>query len=68
CHAILAVMLLSLATLNWLLRFEQGVAQVVPWGLYLSLLTGLLIAVTGILGGQLVYEYGVGVDTDETPP
>lgn len=68
CHAILAVMLLSLATLNWLLRFEQGVAQIVPWGLYLSLLTGLLIAVTGILGGQLVYEYGVGVDTDETPP
>lgn len=67
CHAILAVMLLSLATLNWLLRFEQGVAQIVPWGLYLSLLTGLLIAVTGILGGQLVYEYGVGVDTDETP-
>lgn len=71
-HAILAVMLLSLATLNWLLRFAVGAAEasaihILPWGLYLSLLTALLISVTGILGGQLVYEYAVGVETEETP-
>ena len=66
-HAILAVMLLSLATLNWLLRVEAGITQVLPWGLYLSLLTAVLISITGVLGGQLVYEYAVGVDTEETP-
>lgn len=66
CHAILAVMLLSLATLNWLLRFstEEDTA-IIPWGFYLSLLSGLLISVTGYLGAQLVYEYAVGVDLEE---
>jgi uncharacterized membrane protein len=66
CHAILAVMLLSLATLNWLLRFStEADVAILPWGLYISLLTGLLIAVTGFLGAQLVYEYAVGVDLEE---
>ncbi|MDO8906921.1 MAG: DUF2231 domain-containing protein [Pseudohongiella sp.] len=66
CHGILAVMLLSLASLNWLLRFSAGAdTAILPWGLYLSLLSGLLIGVTGFLGAQLVYEYAVGVDLEE---
>lgn len=66
CHAVLAVMLLSLASLNWLLRYTSDAAEaIVPWGLYLSLLSGLLIGVTGFLGAQLVYEYAVGVDLEE---
>ncbi|MGP0173562.1 DUF2231 domain-containing protein [Pseudomonas sp. NCHU5208] len=63
CHAIIAVMMLSLASLNWLLRYagpEQGMER---WGLYLSLLTATLIALAAYLGGRLVYEHGVGVDT-----
>ena len=64
CHAIFAVMLLSLATLNWLLRIGEPAAQIWPWGLYVSLLSGALIAITGILGGHLVYEFAVGVDID----
>lgn len=68
CHAVLAVMLLSLATLNWLLRIDGPEAQILPWGLCISLLTALLIAITGILGGQLVYEHAVGVDTEEALP
>lgn len=63
CHAILAIMLLSLASLNWVLRYE-GVTEVYPWGLYLSLLSGGLIAITGWLGGQLVYEHAVGVEVE----
>ncbi|MCH8553345.1 MAG: DUF2231 domain-containing protein [Natronospirillum sp.] len=63
CHAIMAVMLLSLASLNWLLRVGDPVSVIWPWGLYLSLLTGGLIAITGFLGGKMVYEFGVGVDT-----
>lgn len=66
CHAILAVMLLSLASLNWLLRYTTDAAgAIVPWGLYLSLLSGLLIGTTGFLGAQLVYEYAVGIDLEE---
>ena len=64
-HAILAVMMLSLATLNWLLRYTDAAAHIFPWGAYLSLLTGALIMATGLLGGQLVYEYAIGVNTHE---
>lgn len=63
CHAILAIMLLSLASLNWVQRFE-AVEAIWPWGLYVSLLTGALIAVTGFLGGRLVYEHAVGVNVE----
>jgi len=62
CHAIFAVMLLSLASLNWLLRYGDSAGAILPWGAFLSLVTGGLITITGILGGQLVYEYAVGVD------
>jgi uncharacterized membrane protein len=64
-HAIMAVMLLSLASFNWLLRVSDPAALIIPWGLFLSLLSALLIAITGYLGGRLVYEYGVGVDVEE---
>jgi uncharacterized membrane protein len=63
CHSILAIMMLSLASLNWVVRYE-AVEAIFPWGLYLSLLTGALIAVTGVLGGQLVYEHAVGVNIE----
>lgn len=64
CHAILAIMMLSLASLNWIQRVEASEA-VYPWGLYLSLLTGALIAATGYLGGNLVYEQAVGVNVED---
>ncbi len=62
-HAMVAVVMLSLASLNWLWRF-LGEA-LLPWGLVLSLATAALIALAGWLGGQLVYEYAVGVDLDD---
>ncbi|HSJ80412.1 MAG TPA: DUF2231 domain-containing protein, partial [Thiobacillus sp.] len=64
CHAILAIMMLALASLNWLQRFEAAEA-IYPWGLYVSLLTGVLILITGAFGGQLVYEYAVGVNVED---
>jgi uncharacterized membrane protein len=62
CHAILAVMMLSLASFNWLLRLDNVATYILPWGAYVSVLTAILIFLTSILGGRLVYEYGVGVD------
>lgn len=63
-HAILAVMLLSLASFNWLLRIDTPDLHIFPWGLLASGTSGLLIAAASFLGGQLVYEHAVGVDTD----
>ncbi|MGM8225475.1 DUF2231 domain-containing protein [Cellvibrio sp. ARAG 10.3] len=67
CHAILAVMLLSLASLNWLFRLDAADVNILPWGVYLSFLTGVLIASASYLGGRLVYEHAVGVEVEEPP-
>ena len=64
CHAIVAVMLLSIATFNWLIRVNDAGEWLQPWGLFLSILAAVLIAVASVLGGQLVYEHGVGVEQD----
>ncbi|MGM0570529.1 DUF2231 domain-containing protein [Marinobacter sp.] len=66
CHGIMAVMLLSLATLNWLLRLGDAQALIVPWGLYVSLLSGVMISITSFLGGQLVYDHAVGVASEKS--
>lgn len=63
CHAILAVMLLSLASFNWLQRFAMT-EPLGPWGLYTSLLTVGFTIATGWLGGLLVYEHAVGVEVE----
>ena len=63
-HAIFALMMLSTASLNWLLRFNGSPLEIFPWGLYLSTLTAVLILLTSVMGGYLVYEYGVGVNIE----
>ena len=62
CHATFAITMLSLATFNWMLRMPDPAVNILPVGIYMSLLTVVLIFLTSIMGGQLVYEYGVGVD------
>lgn len=66
CHGIMAVMLLSLATLNWLLRLGDAQALIIPWGLYVSLVSGVMISITSFLGGQMVYDHAVGVAADKS--
>ncbi|QOR37842.1 DUF2231 domain-containing protein [Billgrantia diversa] len=64
CHAILAVMMLSLASLNWLWRYLDTF-PLLPWAMALSLLTAALVGLTGVLGGMLVYDHAVGVDIED---
>ncbi|MCK0512437.1 DUF2231 domain-containing protein [Aromatoleum buckelii] len=62
CHAVIAVMMLSLASLNWAMRYREGAEQLAGWELYLSLLTAGTIGLAAYLGGRLVYEHAVGVE------
>ncbi|GGJ83676.1 DUF2231 domain-containing protein [Pseudomonas matsuisoli] len=66
CHAIVAIMMLSLASLNWLLRYQAPGETLERWGFFITLLTAALIALAAYLGGRLVYEHGVGVDIDQS--
>lgn len=63
-HGILAITMLSLASFNWIWRLDDAIAPILSWGIYVSVLTAAMIAVTSALGGILVYEYGVGVDME----
>ena len=65
-HAIIAVMMLSLATFNWILRLGDDPGSLVfPWGAGLTMLTAGFIGLAAYLGGRLVYEHAVGVDTSD---
>lgn len=64
-HAIGNVIVLGLALLNSFVHASDGWTAVVPWGLTLSAVTVLLLAVTVWLGRSLVYRHGVGVDSHD---
>ncbi len=58
----------SPALLNLSLRLGSAEAAILPWGLWRSLLTTALLAVTGWPGGELAYRPMIGVtghDGDE---
>jgi len=60
-HFVVAVMLLSVAFLNWFMRLSDPVSALYPWGIGMSFLGFLLVSAAGWLGGKLVFEERVGV-------
>jgi uncharacterized membrane protein len=60
-HAIGNVVAVVLAIFNLLIHSRDAYTSVVPTGLVLSVLTVLILLVTGYLGGEMVYRHGVGV-------
>ena len=59
-HAVAAMMLLSVAGLNWGLRLHMPDA-VLPHGLLLSLLAAGLTGLAGWHGGKLIFPHGIGL-------
>jgi uncharacterized membrane protein len=65
-HALLNFIALALFTLSWVLRTQWGAGVVgrTSWIPELMAIVGVaVIFASGWLGGSLVYEHGVGVDT-----
>lgn len=60
-HATVAMMLLSVLGASWGLRLDNAAGAILPWGLLLSLLALVLVALAGWHGGKLVFEHQVGV-------
>ena len=59
-HLIGNLIVLVLAFFNALVHTRDGWTSVVPIGLTLSIITVLILPVTGWLGWTMVYRYGVG--------
>lgn len=64
-HFLAAVMLLAVGAINWMFRMREPIESVLPQGIYLSALTAAMVAVTGWLGGKLVFEHQVGIHEEE---
>lgn len=63
-HAVAAMMLISIAGLNWGLRLVDETA-VLPHGLLLSLLASIFTGLAGWHGGKLVFDHGIGLIISE---
>lgn len=63
-HFVVAMVMLSVAAANWMLRLDSPAAFIVPWGMYASALGAFMVAVAGWMGGKLVFEHKVGIDFD----
>lgn len=59
-HLLAAVMALSLGAANLRLRWDDPVEAALPWGLFLSTLTAMMVALAGWLGGTLTFGHGIG--------
>lgn len=59
-HAIAAMTLIAIAGTNWGVRL-QDFDLVLPYGLGLSVLAGILTGLAGWHGGKLVFDHGVGL-------
>src|ERR1700761_8762380 len=60
-HAIGNLIVLVLAFFNALIHTRDAWTSVMPVGLILSIITVLILPITGWLGWSMVYRHGVGV-------
>jgi uncharacterized membrane protein len=58
-HMIGNLVVVVLALVNWYMRYRSGGA--VDYGIWLSLVTVLVLLFTGWKGGELVFRHGVGM-------
>jgi uncharacterized membrane protein len=62
-HFIGNAAVLIIALISVLMRWDNPEAAVMPWGLLLSVVTGLILIVTGWYGGELAYRHKVGISS-----
>ncbi|MBF2006480.1 MAG: DUF2231 domain-containing protein [Chlorogloeopsis fritschii C42_A2020_084] len=60
-HLILNVSALVLTIINLVLRWDNPVMPILPWGLVLSVIVASLLGVSGWYGGELIYRHKISV-------
>jgi uncharacterized membrane protein len=59
-HFILAIMAMSIAATNLMLRWNDEAAAILPWGILVSALNVVMLSFAGWLGGNLVFRHLIG--------
>jgi uncharacterized membrane protein len=62
-HFIGNLILMGFAVVNLMIRNDNYVDAILPWGLALSVVSVIILAFTGWFGGELVFRHKVGVDS-----
>ena len=65
-HMAINLTVVALFIVGWVIRLGAGYDQVSIAGFVFSILALLLLGVSGFLGGELAYRYGVRVADEET--
>jgi uncharacterized membrane protein len=60
-HMILNVAILVLSALNFILRVGEPESRILPLGLLLSVIVGILTSISGWFGAELSYRHKIGV-------
>lgn len=60
-HAGLNIIMVLIELYNFYVRYTLGPSAVLYSGLVMSVISVIIIAITGWLGGEMVYRHGVGV-------
>ncbi|MFQ4143019.1 DUF2231 domain-containing protein [Chlorogloeopsis sp. ULAP02] len=66
-HLILNVSALVLTIINLVLRWNNPVMPILPWGLVISVIVASLLGVSGWYGGELVYRHKISVIGNGNP-
>lgn len=60
-HGIINIVALMISLASFLIRYSDPATAVIPAGILMSGVVVVLLAISGWLGGDLVYRHGVGV-------
>ncbi|WP_208345574.1 DUF2231 domain-containing protein, partial [Aetokthonos hydrillicola] len=66
-HLILNASALVLTIVNLLLRLNNPVSPILPWGLILSVIIATLLGLSGWYGGELIYRHKIAVIGNGNP-
>ncbi|RAM50464.1 MAG: hypothetical protein C6Y22_16850 [Hapalosiphonaceae cyanobacterium JJU2] len=66
-HLILNVSALVLTIINLVLRWNNPISAVLPWGLIISVIVATLLGISGWYGGELVYRHKISVIGNGNP-
>jgi uncharacterized membrane protein len=59
-HFLAGITVFAIAGANWWARVEDPAGAVLPWGLFLSVVSAVSVGWAGWLGGKLVFDHNVG--------
>jgi uncharacterized membrane protein len=62
-HFIVAILAMSIGAANFVMRWDDAVAGVLPWGIFMSGMNVVVLGIAASLGGHLVYKHLVGTGT-----